>query len=88
MSDPIATATRSHTGVGRTRTWIRKSHRQAALAADRGKCGMAGVCHPLENARQAVKDVEAIVKALHKASGFTGGPFARLGAGTYGITRA
>lgn len=49
---------------------------------------MAGVCHPLENARQAVKDVEAIVKALHKASGFTGGPFARLGAGTYGITRA
>jgi hypothetical protein len=43
----------------------------------------------LENARQgAVKDMEAIVKALHKASGFIRNPFARSGAGFYGITHA
>jgi hypothetical protein len=42
----------------------------------------------IENARQAVKDVEAMVKELHKASGFTGSPFASSGGGFYAVTRA
>ena len=41
----------------------------------------------IENARQALKDVETIVKALHTASGFAGSPFARSGGGFYTITR-
>jgi len=40
----------------------------------------------IENARQALKDVETIVKSLHKASGFTGNPFSHSGSGVYAIT--
>lgn len=41
----------------------------------------------IENARQAIKDVETMVKALHKSSGFTGNPFASSGGGFYGVKR-
>jgi hypothetical protein len=41
----------------------------------------------IENARQAAKDVEDIVKALHNASGFKGNPFASSGGGFYAVTR-
>lgn len=42
----------------------------------------------IENARQALKDVETIVKALHTGSGFAGNPFANSGGGFYAITCA
>lgn len=42
----------------------------------------------IENARAAIEDVEALVKALHKESGYTGNPFARSGGGFYAVTRA
>ena len=42
----------------------------------------------IENARQAVKDVETMVKQIHKVSGFTGNPFGSSGGGFYAVMRA
>lgn len=40
----------------------------------------------LEKAQIAIKDVEAIIKELHLASGYSGNPFSKLGGGIYGVT--
>lgn len=42
----------------------------------------------IERARQGIEDVVALVKELHKASGYTGNPFARSGSGIYVVTRS
>ncbi len=39
----------------------------------------------IENARQAIEDVEVLVRALHAGSGQHGDPFARAGGGIYGV---
>ena len=39
----------------------------------------------IENARQAIEDVEVLVRALHTGSGQHGDPFARAGGGIYGV---
>ena len=41
----------------------------------------------IERASDAIKDVEALVKELHAASGYSGNPFDRSGSGLYGVTR-
>lgn len=40
----------------------------------------------IENARQAISDVERLVRELHAASGQRGDPFERAGGGRYGVT--
>lgn len=40
----------------------------------------------LEKAQIAIRDVEALVKELHLANGYSGNPFSKLGGGVYGIT--
>jgi len=40
----------------------------------------------LEKAQIAIKDVEALVKELHSACGYSGNPLSRLGGGVYGVT--
>jgi len=42
----------------------------------------------IENARQAISDVERLVRELHSASGQRGDPFERAGGGRYGVTPA
>lgn len=41
----------------------------------------------VENARQAIADVEALIRGLHRGSGYAGNPFASSGGGVYGLTR-
>lgn len=41
----------------------------------------------IERAREAIKDVEALVKELHASSGYTGNPFTKLGGGIYGVSQ-
>ena len=40
----------------------------------------------IERAREGIDDVEALVKELHKANGYTGNPFGRSGGGIYAVT--
>lgn len=40
----------------------------------------------IETARQAISDVERLVRELHAASGQRGDPFERAGGGRYGVT--
>lgn len=41
----------------------------------------------LETARQAIEDVEVLIKELHSSSGYSGNPFNNLGGATYGVTQ-
>lgn len=40
----------------------------------------------IENTRQAIEDVEVLVRELHAACGHSGDPFERAGGGIYGVT--
>ena len=41
----------------------------------------------LDTARQAIKDVEALINELHSSSGYPGNPFNNLGGAIYGVTQ-
>ena len=41
----------------------------------------------LDTARQAIKDVEVLIKELHTSSGYLGNPFKRLGSAIHSVTQ-